>query len=473
MDDSLKLNFLANYIDIIQKTFKQEYKFSAIEYKTRNQGKNSLFEDTHFKYLRNNNFLTYFFYFIHKDHLIQYPNIKKSNLYSFYRTNSLIYNIFRLSALERDELIPNIGFNGIFKLGIHNTFENLAPIDLFNKKVETLKKKEYLFKDKDNDSEDCSKIKVFSENNQRFTETFESNSTNQVASNTLYEEIDHKISNNKGDFLRVQFISYLSGDLIYLSPIILEYNSIQDFDAAPDYKQKLYISLYSEKKDNCQPLSDIQNSSLKNASTRLLCDSSSHTKKTYFKDKTFEKHNTLKENMSPNSIQNNIESSKKKNYKKISSDISNSRQDNPMQSIHLNYETDTIFSGKYHDKGSSKYKNNFSLEIEKLAGSKISSTKTNNADSSLCKTKHLTCNIIHTNHDTNYLNIGPLSLNSDIVSTTSKYKKFKDRTTSSIKINDIYKDSLRLLKEVYDDNRRRGIPPSPPPIRKRWEFVNN
>ncbi|EMR10279.1 hypothetical protein PNEG_01542 [Pneumocystis murina B123] len=475
IDDCLKVNILANYLDIIQKTFKTESKFCTIEYKTKDQEKKILSRNRYFQYLRNNNFSPkYFFYFIEKGHLIQYPNIKKSNLYPFYRTNSLIHNIFRLSTFEKGELIPSIRFDSFLKLEIHNTFENLTSIDLFNKEIGKLKKIEDLFEDRKKNSENYSKIEVFSKNNQkRFIETSESNSTNQIASKISYKNTNPDISNSKGDVFEFQFISYLSEELIYISPIILKYNSIQDFDTVPDYKQKLYISLYSKKKNNYWPLSDIQNSSLKNTSTRLLCDSSPHVKKTSFKDKTSERNNILKENMSPNSKQNNIESLKKKNHKKITSDISNSHQDNPMHFIHLNYKIDEIILEKYNNKEVSKHKNNFSLKTEELSGSKINSIETNNTDSSLPETKHLTFNTIHINYSANYSNITPLSLNSLIPSPTSKYKNFKDRASSSIKINDIYKDSLRLLKEVYDDNRRRGIPPTPPPIRKRWEFVNN
>ncbi|KTW29738.1 hypothetical protein T552_00945 [Pneumocystis carinii B80] len=472
----LKMGPFSNYLDIIQKTFKTESKLCMIEQKTKNQKTKILTRNTDFQYLESNNFLSrYFSCFIKKGHLIQHSNIKESNLYPFYQTNSLIHKLFESYAFKRDELIPRIRFDSILKLKIHDTFKNSRQIDLFNKEIGELNKIQGFSQDRKKDSqEDCSKIEFFSKNNQkRFIETLESILTDQLASKFFYKKINSSISDSKSDVFRFQFISYLSEDLIYISPIILEYDSIQELDTGSDYKQKLYISLCSEKKNNYWPLSDIQNCFLKNT-TRLLCDSSSHTKKTSFKGKTFEKHNTLKENMSPNSIQNNIESSKRKNYKKIS-DISNSHQNYPIHFIHLNHEIDTFFSDKYHDHNHNHdllIHKNISSETDKLSGSKLNLIKSNNTDLSSNQIKYPTYNTIHTDNNTNYSKI-TISLNSPIPSPISKYKNFKNRKSSTLKINDIYSDSLCLLKEVYYDNRRRGIPPTPPPTRKRWELVNN
>ncbi|KAG4306151.1 hypothetical protein PORY_000139 [Pneumocystis oryctolagi] len=423
-----------------------------------------------------------------KQCLIKYSDTMQSCLLSFCETKPFLYTFYEPSVFEKNQLFLNIGIIKFLKSKKHNSLNISILYYVSNDKSKEFKKVRIFLKDIEKSSEDyinffLKKIPKLYKNNQninKLTRMFKPISTNQENYPFFYNNFDFNSKNLSKNAFKCQLTYDSTKDsakgLIKDStkdstknstktfPIIYNHNnSSKNNNSFLNCSYIPYKELPSTKKNVCHPLSDIQNSSLKISSTSLLYSPSFNTQKISFKGKSNDIHIHLKENISP-TTQWNTEWTKENSSVQLISDISNTIENDITYVNSLTYEKKSTFFKENCGQGNRIYNSNYCLTDKTFFDPKTS-LKTRDTEKPLKKIKQFPTDSVCSDAIFSLLNFSNTSLR------ISKYKHPK--VFSPIKINNIYEDSLRLLRKVSEDNRRRGIPPVPLPIQKRWEFVES
>ncbi|KTW32636.1 uncharacterized protein T551_00121 [Pneumocystis jirovecii RU7] len=459
-------SFLLNHLHTIQKAFQMKPKLYNSRHKNKYKKKYILSTKTDLPFLtKNNYFFVYDSLSNKKQCLIKYPYAKKPYLQSFSDVDFSLYIFCEPFLFKKDILALNIKINELLKLIKHNSFDISILHYTSDNEVKELKEVRILLRNTEKNSKNRIKtlkeVKISPKSNQnmnKIIKIYESVSISQNNFTSFYNSFNFNFPNSGKKTFKYQFIYHSPKNSLKTFPMIANHSNFSQRNTFSKYKQRSYEKLPS-KRNTSHPLSDIQNSCSKFLSTPLYNPSFNMTKT--FKDKQFDIHTHLKENVCP-TAQSSTQGFAKDNISiKIASDTSNAFENEAAHFTLPAHEKKLMFKEQHNQEGQI-FDNHVSIDMI-FSNSKTNSTKTHDKKKSLKDIKRSSVNIVD-------LDIMlPLLESSTIPSRTSKYKQPK--IFSPIKINNIYEDSLRLLKQIHDDNRRRGIPPCPPPIQKRWEFV--
>ncbi|KAG5513730.1 hypothetical protein PMAC_000768 [Pneumocystis sp. 'macacae'] len=460
---------LFNHLHMIRKAFQTKSKLYNIGYKDEYQKKNMLLARINSQFLIKDDYLLiYALPSNRKQCPIKNPYAKKLYLQLFSNLDLPLYIFCESFFSERYILVFNNKINELLKSRKHNSFDISIFHYTSDNRIEELRKIIVLLKSTGKNSRNSIKIlkeiKLLPKNHQninKIIKIYKSTSTNQNISTSFSNNFNFESQNSEKKTFECQFIYHSTKSSLETLPVTTNRNVFSQDNTFSEYKRRSYKELPS-KRNTTHPLSDIQNSCSKFSSASLYNLSFNITKA--LKDKQFDVHTHLKENVCP-TTQPNIQGFTKDGISmKLTPNTSNTFGNNTIHFSSLAHEKKLVFE-EQHDQRDRTFDNDH-VSIEKMFFSpKINLLKIYNKKKSFKDIKCLPVNI--TDPDM----LLPLLESSIISSRTSKYKQPK--IFSPVKINNIYEDSLRLLKQIHDDNRRRGIPPCPPPIQKRWEFVEN